>query len=130
MRIGIGTGTAATVLLLVGTAQGGDDWKSTLAEAKTQARASEHLKAAGLFGDAFAAVQKAGDIVGEQEVDDLPGGAAGRVGDEADSAGIALDVRVVQEPGWAHSLSVGRGTANPRLCLSASRRRREEREAD
>ena len=70
MRIGIGTGTAATVLLLVGTAQGGDDWKSTLAEAKTQARASEHLKAAGLFGDAFAAVQKAGDIVGEQEVDE------------------------------------------------------------
>ena len=53
---------------------------------------------------------------GEQEVDDLAGGSPRRVGDEADPAGIALDVRVVQELCWAQSVSkVCRGQPPPLL---------------
>jgi hypothetical protein len=68
MRNGSRTAIAAALLLLAGTADAGEGWKEALAEAKTHARASEHLKAAELYGDAFAAVHKAGDLVAEQEV--------------------------------------------------------------
>jgi hypothetical protein len=61
---------AAAMLLAAGAARAGEDWKADLAEAKAQAKASEHLKAAGLFGEALAAVQKAGDLVAEQEIAD------------------------------------------------------------
>ena len=42
---------------------------------------------------------------GEQQIDDLAGRTPRRVGDEPDPAGIALDVRVVQELSWAQSIS-------------------------
>lgn len=59
---------AAAAILAAGAADAAEGWKEKLAEARAQAKASEHLKAAGSYGDALAAVQAAGDLVAEQEV--------------------------------------------------------------
>jgi hypothetical protein len=55
---------------------------------------------------------------GEEQVDDLARRVPRRVGDEADSAGIALGVRVVQELGWAQSVSKVCGGQPPPLLVS------------
>ena len=68
---------------------------------------------------------------GEQQVHDHARRAAGGIGDEADATGVAFCVWVVEECAWAHSRppkSMVGSNSPPRLL--ASRRRREEREAD
>lgn len=66
----IRTLVAAAVILAAGAADAAEGWKEKLAEARAHAKASEHLKAAGSYGDALAEAQKAGDLVAEQEVAD------------------------------------------------------------
>src|SRR5688572_5805040 len=66
----IRTAFAAAVILAAGAADAAEGWKEKLAEARAHAKASEHLKAAGSYGDALAEAQKAGDLVAEQEVAD------------------------------------------------------------
>ena len=59
---------AAATLLLAGAAGAGDlEWRAKLARAHEHARASEHLKAADLYGEVLAAAQKMGDLLDEQE---------------------------------------------------------------